>query len=1365
MATHSAHIHQHQSQPHINTSIPLHVSPTEHVPNYTIQSTLSDINDDILFTPSAADSAKSIVLQSELHKLNELINNCESMNKSHIYNIEQIRELYDTYTNVFKSYRTIDHATQSKLHTLPSTTTQYMLNNKIQHLYKLNDHDLSSDTDIWTSEQLQRIRSQLLVFRCLQYQTPINNRLVQNAQLQLDSNTVSHSVEQYQLSVQQNIDHRMHELQQLKPTDNNNKLIAAQVRKYKLYQLQQQVRSTIRQHKMNARHTELFDIDKLFVGQHHIVDTCTQQQLNSVDTQYIDAGTEPIQYKYLPIVNTPLTKHIHTNHIELLLQQCAEQSSNIVLHDRCINELISIYGINNTIWTYLCNTYKFLHRPYTLLYNRYNHIRINKPYIEPQINHKLKQKYHKYFIQCVLSHVNKFDSYHARIHKQCYKLANTGKSHIQQLQSQHQQQLERQQHTEQLQRIELLKSNDMAAYTELIQNTRNNRINILLDKTNEFLQSIQTKITRQQQQHDNNSNNGGTDASKDTSESHINPSEAHQHIFGHVLNESITTQPISLTGGTLQPYQLFGIEFLVSLYNNQLNGILADEMGLGKTIQTIGLISYLIDKYMTHCGIFLIIVPLSTIHNWIYEIHKWNPSLIVCEYIGSKQYRSTVLKQYVNNKQYNVLLTTFDYIISDVSVLSKLQYEYIILDEGHRIKNIHSKLNQLLHTRYHTLHKLILTGTPLQNNLSELFHLFNYLNPNIFNCTQSFQQWFNIPFQRYGITYTSDDTDELVSVEERLIIVHRLHQILQPFVLRRLKSDVLKQLPTKIERVIKIPCSVWQKKLYDRVVKQYTQHRNTSNHHKHYGYKKSNFYSINNSVIQLRKIVNHPYLCYRSIDEYYSNQPLIIRSSGKISTLHNILYKLKYSNHRVLLFCQMTRMLDIIEEYIQYVNYDYLRLDGTCNNNQRKLSIEQFNAPDSQIFIFLLSTRAGGLGLNLQSADTVILYDSDYNPQQDLQAQDRAHRIGQINQVHVYRLITTTPIEQSIYNTTQHKLHLDQAVIQSGRFDAATTNDQRKQLLADVLSHTVEQSLNDIPSASQLNELLARNDSEYELYEQLDQKLYKELQLQYQKYYKTTNKTYDLLVDDSELYDIDQGLLVSDNDESSSSSGTEHNDNGSNIHSGRNKRQSTRQSLVDLSDILTERQYLQCIERGDDPHEIAQEKYGKLHNNNNPIDSTDIEYGDTKPDNHKTRHSYKHNESKPVNKVMNAFDNANNSKNQSKSKSNNKRLRSSDSSSIHVKYTSHSNTNKQHKSTKSVNSTPIAPPVSVPDYTNLRDDDIVVGDDIVHIDSVLCEICHIQEVDDDPLLCDGCNRAYHLRCLKLHDVPGMLNYAVLYDIK
>ncbi|PSR86840.1 Chromatin structure-remodeling complex protein like [Actinidia chinensis var. chinensis] len=523
-------------------------------------------------------------------------------------------------------------------------------------------------------------------------------------------------------------------------------------------------------------------------------------------------------------------------------------------------------------------------------------------------------------------------------------------------------------------------------------------------------------------------------------------------------------------------YQMNGLRWLLSLYNNHLNGILADEMGLGKTVQVISLICYLMETKNDR-GPFLVVVPSSVLPGWESEINFWAPSINKIVYSGPPEERRRLFKERILQQKFNVLLTTYEYLMNkhDRPKLSKLHWHYIIIDEGHRIKNASCKLNADL-KHYHSSHRLLLTGTPLQNNLEELWALLNFLLPNIFNSSEDFSQWFNKPFESNG---DNSPDEALLSEEENLLIINRLHQVLRPFVLRRLKHKVENQLPEKIERLVRCEASAYQKLLMKRVEDNLGA----------IGTSKGR--SVHNSVIELRNICNHPYLSQLHAEQVHDFVPKhylpnMVRLCGKLEMLDRLLPKLKATDHRVLFFSTMTRLLDVMEDYLCWKQYRYLRLDGHTSGGDRGALIEQFNQSGSPFFIFLLSIRAGGVGVNLQAADTVIIFDTDWNPQVDLQAQARAHRIGQKKDVLVLRLETVQTVEEQVRAAAEHKLGVANQSITAGFFDNNTSAEDRREYLESLLRECKKEEAAPVLDDDALNDLIARSESEIDIFEAVD---------------------------------------------------------------------------------------------------------------------------------------------------------------------------------------------------------------------------------------------------------------------------------------
>ncbi|TPX35898.1 hypothetical protein SmJEL517_g01823 [Synchytrium microbalum] len=725
-----------------------------------------------------------------------------------------------------------------------------------------------------------------------------------------------------------------------------------------------------------------------------------------------------------------------------------------------------------------------------------------------------------------------------------------------------------------------------------------------------------------------------------------------------------TTIP-SLLKGTLREYQHVGLDWMANLYRNGLNGILADEMGLGKTIQTISLLSWLaVDKGIW--GPHLIIVPTSVLLNWEFEFKKFAPGFKILTYYGNPKERKEKRQGWSKPNAFHVVITSYQLVLQDHGSFRRKEWQYLILDEAHNIKNFRSQRWQNL-LMFNARRRLLLTGTPLQNNLMELWSLLYFLMPKGITSTmpsgfanqKEFQEWFSNPMDKMIETTDTmnDETRETVG---------KLHTVLRPYLLRRLKKDVEKQMPGKYEHVLYCRLSTRQRFLYDDFLSRAETRQNLAS---------GNYMSIINCLMQLRKVCNHPDLfevrpiltsfimssqvmdvleldqfliqrqLFKNQDEAEANSNInldlfnlsnmirhesmsaydgeilseldcrgafeqavkaaemneaglraiapqtpnfwklteliktvhaesaaqilqdtkqsayvnrfrstsrpiygwslrrqarllggraidmvnlptttqselldlpdalrdlvapysrradelqdvlthfafvtppvrivgrviglynddsveLVKSTepatsqlvhnvatgltiafpdkrllqydcGKLQALDSLLRKLKAGSHRALIFTQMTKMLDVLEQFLNIHGHRYLRLDGATKVEQRQVLMERFNT-DKRILVFILSTRSGGLGMNLTGADTVIFYDSDWNPAMDAQAQDRAHRIGQTRDVHIYRLISEHTIEENMLKKANQKRLLDNIVIAKGDF---TTDYVRK---------------------------------------------------------------------------------------------------------------------------------------------------------------------------------------------------------------------------------------------------------------------------------------------------------------------------------
>ncbi|XP_065055431.1 chromodomain-helicase-DNA-binding protein 1-like [Rhopilema esculentum] len=523
------------------------------------------------------------------------------------------------------------------------------------------------------------------------------------------------------------------------------------------------------------------------------------------------------------------------------------------------------------------------------------------------------------------------------------------------------------------------------------------------------------------------------------------------------LGTNTTTQDeltaVGLSGVVLRDYQIAGVNWLLSCLgtSGQHGCILGDEMGLGKTVQTLSFVLYSVQAgKMNHpC---LIIAPLSVLQNWKSEFERWAPSVKLNIYTGDKEAREkkrNSIQDALNDKPstwknkkipFDVLITSYELCLKDSSFLQRFKWSLLVVDEGHRLKNHKSLLYQEL-LQFDINFKLLLTGTPVQNNLREIYSLLSFLNPDVFHIEDSEE------FVKYFSVIVSEKTDD---------INEELHALLKPFLLRRVKNEVMKELPKKSEVILYSGISSIQKKLYKAILtKDYAAFRSD-------GPKKT---SLMNVLLQLRKCCSHPYIFPGVEPEPFEIGDHLIEASGKLKLLDKLLAFLHTSGHRVLVFSQFTMMLDIVQDYLTYKGYTYERLDGSVRGEERYLAINNFNESD-ETFLFLLSTKAGGQGLNLMTADTVIFLDNDFNPQNDLQAAARAHRIGQTRPVKVIRLVSKNTVEEIILKRATEKLKLTDVVIEGGQFSNLQNLSDTQTKLADILKFGLENLMNDNESSN-----------------------------------------------------------------------------------------------------------------------------------------------------------------------------------------------------------------------------------------------------------------------------------------------------------
>ncbi|XP_054308718.1 chromodomain-helicase-DNA-binding protein 1-like isoform X5 [Pongo pygmaeus] len=459
-----------------------------------------------------------------------------------------------------------------------------------------------------------------------------------------------------------------------------------------------------------------------------------------------------------------------------------------------------------------------------------------------------------------------------------------------------------------------------------------------------------------------------------------------------------------LTGIHLRSYQLEGVNWLAQCFHCQNGCILGDEMGLGKTCQTIALFIYLTGR-LNDEGPFLILCPLSVLSNWKEEMQRFAPGLSCVTYAGDKEERACLQQDLKQESRFHVLLTTYEICLKDASFLKSFPWSVLVVDEAHRLKNQSSLLHKTL-SEFSVVFSLLLTGTPIQNSLQELYSLLSFVEPDLFSKEE-----------------VGDFIQRYQDIEKESESASELHKLLQPFLLRRVKAEVATELPKKTEVVIYHGMSALQKKYYKAILmKDLDAFENEM----------AKKVKLQNILSQLRKCVDHPYLFDGVEPEPFEVGDHLIEASGKLHLLDKLLAFLYSGGHRVLLFSQMTQMLDILQDYMDYRGYSYERVDGSVRGEERHLAIKNFG--QQPIFVFLLSTRAGGVGMNLTAADTVIFVDSDFNPQNDLQAAARAHRIGQNKSVKVIRLIGRDTVEEIVYRKAASKLQLTNMIIEGGHF-------------------------------------------------------------------------------------------------------------------------------------------------------------------------------------------------------------------------------------------------------------------------------------------------------------------------------------------
>eukprot|EP00941_MAST-03F_sp_MAST-3F-sp1_P002345 g2345.t1 len=504
--------------------------------------------------------------------------------------------------------------------------------------------------------------------------------------------------------------------------------------------------------------------------------------------------------------------------------------------------------------------------------------------------------------------------------------------------------------------------------------------------------------------------------------------------------EPYSQSPFYKGGRRLREYQVDALNWILSRRRDRVNCILADEMGLGKTISTLAVLNHVHSSEVCCWRPSLIVAPLSTIRNWEREIRSWiDLNVIVYHDAGGADGRELIREKefYFDGGRecnglyrFDLIITTYEIAVTDAEFLSHIPFQYIVVDEAQRLKNMKSRLAVEL-MKFTRSHVLLLTGTPLQNNITELWSLLYFLHPRKFHSLDDF-------LAQYG---------EMRSAKEVL----KLQKLLRKYMLRRVKNDVELSIPPKQETIVDVELTTLQKTYYRAI---YEKNRNFLSS----SMKGNRGPTLLNVEMELRKCCNHPFLIKGAEDRTVSENctpsewlETLIDSSGKMVLLDKLLPKLKEEGHRILLFSQMTKMLDLIEDYCFGRDFHMERIDGSVTGVDRQLAIDRFNDPASDSFIFLLSTRAGGVGINLTSADTCIIFDSDWNPQNDLQAMARCHRLGQKKQVKIYRLITRNTYEACVFETASKKLGLEQAVLSSKKEKSKKKPDRKE--IENLLKH------------------------------------------------------------------------------------------------------------------------------------------------------------------------------------------------------------------------------------------------------------------------------------------------------------------------
>jgi SNF2 family DNA or RNA helicase len=446
----------------------------------------------------------------------------------------------------------------------------------------------------------------------------------------------------------------------------------------------------------------------------------------------------------------------------------------------------------------------------------------------------------------------------------------------------------------------------------------------------------------------------------------------------------------------LRPYQERGFHWLWFLYTYGLNGVLADDMGLGKTLQALVMLQQAHERHDSLPS--LIVCPTTLVYNWMNEIRKFTPGLSVMNLTGSERF-----DRYQEIKNHDLVITSYAILRRDINALKDYEFRFVILDESQNIKN-HESQTAMAAKQLQSRARLALSGTPIENRLSELWSLFDFLMPGFLDEYSEFRRRFIQPIEERG----NRDMER------------RLKKQVFPFMLRRMKRDVLQDLPPKLEMLQYCDLTDDQYGLYMRILEK-TRDELMEEAILKGG--KPNQNAVFRALVRLRQVCNHPSLLGEELSEG-------IRHSGKFEALKDLLESAVDNGHRILVFSQFVEMLKLIKPWLEKKGYRYEMLTGQTKNRQE--AVDRFNN-DEGIPIFLVSLKAGGTGLNLTGADCVIHYDPWWNPAAEDQATDRVHRIGQTKKVFVYRLITRGTVEEKIMRLKDRKRDLVDSIIAADR--------------------------------------------------------------------------------------------------------------------------------------------------------------------------------------------------------------------------------------------------------------------------------------------------------------------------------------------